>query len=48
MEILKKGINLVSYGQKDPVVEYRITGFEMFDEMVYNIGERVSKQVLLM
>ena len=34
MEELRKGIYLRSYGQRDPVVEYRIEGFNMFDEMV--------------
>lgn len=41
MEALKKGIQLVQYGQKDPVVEYRIQGFELFDEMTSMIGEMV-------
>ena len=39
MEELRKGIYLRSYGQHDPVVEYRIEGFSMFDEMVDNIKE---------
>ncbi|MEI3014506.1 MAG: hypothetical protein V8T36_07085 [Ruthenibacterium lactatiformans] len=37
MEELRKGIYLRSYGQRDPVVEYRIEGFNMFDEMVASI-----------
>ncbi len=39
MDQLRKGIYLRSYGQKDPVVEYRLEGFEMFDEMVDSIRE---------
>ena len=39
MEELKKGIGLRSYGQHDPVVEYRYEGFEMFDAMVESIRE---------
>ncbi|MGN0602291.1 MAG: preprotein translocase subunit SecA [Oscillospiraceae bacterium] len=39
MDELKKGIGLRSYGQKNPVVEYRIEGFEMFDAMVDTIRE---------
>ncbi|MCL2355028.1 MAG: preprotein translocase subunit SecA, partial [Oscillospiraceae bacterium] len=34
MDELKDGIGLRAYGQKDPVVQYRIEGFEMFEEMV--------------
>ncbi len=37
MEQLKQGIGLMAYGQKDPAVEYKIQGFEMFDNMIYNI-----------
>ncbi len=39
MEELKRGIRLRSYGQHDPVVEYRIEGFDMFDEMIRCIRE---------
>ncbi len=39
MDELKKGIGLRSYGQKNPVVEYRMEGFEMFDAMVDAIRE---------
>lgn len=37
MEQLKQGIGLMAYGQKDPATEYKIQGFEMFSEMIYNI-----------
>lgn len=39
MEQLKRGIRLRSYGQRNPVVEYRMEGFEMFDAMVSAIRE---------
>ncbi len=39
MDQLKQGMGLRGYGQKDPVVEYRIEGFAMFDEMVASIRE---------
>ena len=39
MEELKRGIGLRAYGQRDPVVEYRIEGFDMFDAMVETICE---------
>ena len=46
MEQLKDGIRLRSYGQKDPVVEYRIEGFEMFDAMVESIREDAVRMLL--
>lgn len=39
MEELKRGIGLRSYAQKDPVVEYRIESFDMFDAMTESIRE---------
>lgn len=39
MDELKKGIGLRSYGQKNPVVEYRMEGFDMFDAMIDAIRE---------
>ncbi|MGN1050688.1 MAG: preprotein translocase subunit SecA [Acutalibacteraceae bacterium] len=47
MEQLKQGIRLRAYGQRDPVVEYRLEGFDMFDEMIANIQEDTAKLVLL-
>ena len=43
MEELKKGIGLRQYGQKNPVVEYRFEGFEMFDAMVESIREETIR-----
>ncbi len=39
MDELKRGIGLRAYGQKNPVVEYRIEGFDMFDAMIEAICE---------
>ena len=39
MEELKRGIGLRSYGQKNPVVEYRMEGMDMFDDMIESIRE---------
>ena len=47
MEELRKGIQLRSYGQHDPVVEYRIEGFNMFDAMVASIREDTTKLLLM-
>ncbi len=43
MDELKNGIGLRAYGQKDPVVQYRLEGFDMFDEMVNDIKFDVTK-----
>ena len=46
MEQLRQGIGLQAYGQKDPLVEYRISGFDMFDEMTAAIREETVKVLL--
>lgn len=46
MEELKRGINLRAYGQRDPVVEYRVEGFDMFDAMIDAIRENTVKMLL--
>ena len=43
MDELKDGIGLRAYGQKDPVVQYRIEGFDRFEEMIANIKFDVVK-----
>ena len=43
MDELKDGIGLRSYGQKDPVVQYRIEGFDMFDQMITDVRIEVVK-----
>ena len=39
MEILRQGIGLVGYGQRDPVVEYKMSAYDMFNEMTNAIQE---------
>ena len=46
MEELKKGIRLRAYAQRDPVIEYRSEGFDMFDEMIDNIRDDTVKILL--
>ncbi len=46
MDELKNGIRLRSYAQKDPVVEYRLEGFDMFDQMILAIREATAKMML--
>ncbi len=46
MSELKRGIYLRSYGQKDPVVEYQLEGFDMFDAMIAAIRDDTVKLLL--
>lgn len=46
MDELKDGIGLRAYGQKDPVVQYRIEGFDMFDQMIADIRSNVVKLLM--
>ena len=46
MDDLKDGIHLRGYAQKDPVVEYRLEGFDMFDQMIAEIREETAKTIL--
>ena len=46
MDNLKQGIRLRAFAQKDPVVEYRLEGFDMFDQMIESIRENTAKLCL--
>ena len=39
MDQLRQGIGLQAYGQRDPLVEYKMRGYDMFDEMTENIQQ---------
>lgn len=41
MDMLKEGINLRSYGQRNPIVEYKVEAFDMFEEMEHIIMETI-------
>ena len=43
MDQLRQGVGLQAYGQKDPLVEYKMSGFDMFDEMGQNIKEETVR-----
>jgi preprotein translocase subunit SecA len=47
MDQLKQGIRLRAYGQRDPVVEFRIEGFDMFDEMIETIRQETARLILV-
>ena len=46
MDQLRQGIGLQAYGQKDPLVEYKMSGYDMFDAMTANIREDTVKLLL--
>ncbi|MCI9540562.1 MAG: preprotein translocase subunit SecA [Lachnospiraceae bacterium] len=46
MEQLRQGIGLQAYGQRNPLVEYKMNGYDMFDEMTANIREDTIKLLL--
>src|SRR5690625_804682 len=46
MEQLRQGIHLRAYGQNDPLREYQLEGFAMFEEMVASIEEEVAKYIM--
>ena len=43
MEQLRQGVGLQAYGNRDPLVEYKMSGYEMFDEMTQNIREETVR-----
>lgn len=46
MDQLRQGIGLQAYGQRDPLVEYKFMGFEMFDEMIEAIEEDTVRALM--
>ncbi len=46
MDQLRQGIGLQAYGQRDPLVEYKMSGYDMFDEMTQNIKEETVRLLL--
>jgi len=43
MDQLRQGIGLQAYAQKDPLVEYKLSGYEMFDSLIESIKEETVK-----
>ena len=46
MDQLRQGIHLRAYGQDDPLHEYQIEGFNMFEEMIASIEDEVAKYMM--
>jgi preprotein translocase subunit SecA len=45
MDQLRQGVGLQAYGQKNPLVEYKMSGYDMFDEMTQNIKEETVRML---
>ena len=45
MDMLRQGIGLRAYGQKDPLIEYKIEAFDMFGQMIENIQEDIVRYI---
>ena len=46
MDQLRQGVGLQAYGQRDPLVEYKMSGYDMFDSMTENIKEDTVRLLL--
>ena len=46
MDQLRQGIGLQAFGQRDPVVEYRLQGYDMFNDMTESIREETVKMLM--
>jgi len=45
MEMLRQGIGLRAYGQKDPLIEYKIEGYDMFQQMMESVQEDIVRYI---
>jgi preprotein translocase subunit SecA len=43
MDHMRQGVGLAAYGQRDPLVEYKVAGYDMFDEMTQKIKEETVR-----
>ncbi len=46
LEALREAVYLRAYGQKNPLLEYKLEGFQIFDEMLYQIKTSIARKVL--
>ncbi len=46
MDQMRQGIGLQAYGQRDPLVEYKMNGFDMFEQMTQNIREETVRMMM--
>ncbi|MFQ3619410.1 MAG: preprotein translocase subunit SecA [Spirochaetales bacterium] len=45
LEALREAVYLRSYGQKNPLLEYKLEGFEIFDQLLYDIRTSIAKKM---
>ncbi|MBN2509597.1 MAG: preprotein translocase subunit SecA [Spirochaetales bacterium] len=46
LEALREAVYLRSYGQKNPLLEYKLEGFEIFDTLIYHIRSSIAKKII--
>ncbi|MDR1315716.1 MAG: preprotein translocase subunit SecA [Spirochaetales bacterium] len=47
LEALREAVSLRSYGQKNPLLEYKLEGFQIFDQLLYDIRAGIAKRMLM-
>jgi preprotein translocase subunit SecA len=47
MDSLRNSIGLRAYGQRDPLIEYKVEAFKMFDELMVNIKSEICRNIFL-
>lgn len=45
MDMLREGINLRAYGQRNPLIEYKVEAYDMFQQMIETIQEDIAKLI---
>ena len=46
LEALREAVYLRTYGQKNPLLEYKLEGFDIFDTLIYNIRTQIARMVV--
>src|SRR6056297_3829694 len=46
LEALREAVYLRTYGQKNPLLEYKLEGFDIFDTLIYNIRSQIARMVI--
>jgi len=46
LEALREAVYLRTYGQKNPLLEYKLEGFDIFDTLIYNIRTQIARMVI--
>jgi preprotein translocase subunit SecA len=47
LEALREAVYLRAYGQKNPLLEYKLEGFQIFDQLLYDIRSAIAKKIFL-